>query len=131
MRQYISPVAFVVRDYEEAIEFFVGKLNFELVEDTSVEARRWVLVRPPGAASPTCLLLAKASTPAQRDAVGNQAGGRVFLFLNTDDFWRDYDAMTAKGIVFVRPPKREAYGTVAVFEDLYGNRWDLIQPSVE
>ena len=127
MQQHISPVAFVVKDYDEAIEFFVEKLDFELVEDTPLEGKRWVLVRPSGSEHATCLLLAKASTPEQIEAIGDQTGGRVFLFLNTDDFWRDYEAMRAKGIVFSRPPKEEDYGTVAVFEDLYGNKWDLIQ----
>ncbi|HEY7672144.1 MAG TPA: VOC family protein [Gammaproteobacteria bacterium] len=128
MRQHISPIAFIVRDYDEAIEFFIEKLSFDLVEDTPIEKKRWVLVRPSGSVNQACLLLSKAATPEQAEAVGNQTGGRVFLFLNTDDFWRDYEAMKAKGIVFTRPPKEETYGTVAVFEDLYGNRWDLIQP---
>lgn len=123
-------VALVVRDYDEAIEFFCQKLHFELVEDTyqPEQDKRWVLVEPPGSAG-TQLLLARASKPGQERAIGNQTGGRVFLFLQTDDFWRDYEDMLAERIHFVREPKVEPYGTVAVFEDLYGNLWDLIQPA--
>ena len=130
MRQSIIHIALVVREYDEAIAFFCDKLGFRLVEDTYQPAqdKRWVVVSPPGSEG-TNLLLARATTPEQRDAIGNQTGGRVFLFLGTDDFWRDYEAMQAQGIHFVRPPKTESYGTVAVFEDLYGNWWDLIQPS--
>lgn len=129
MRQAIAHVALVVREYDEAIEFFCGKLHFTLVEDTyqPEQDKRWVLVAPPGS-SGTTLLLARASTPAQAASVGKQAGGRVFLFLATDDFWRDYKEMLSAGIHFVRQPKDAPYGTVAVFEDLYGNLWDLIQP---
>ncbi|MFL7868400.1 MAG: VOC family protein [Anaerolineales bacterium] len=130
MKQSIIHVALVVRDYDEAIAFFCQKLHFELVEDTYQPAqdKRWVVVAPPGS-NGTTLLLARASTPAQEASVGDQTGGRVFLFLSTDDFWRDYNEMLAAGIQFVREPKSESYGTVAVFEDLYGNLWDLIEPS--
>lgn len=128
MRQSIAHVALVVRDYDEAIAFFTGKLGFTLVADEyqAEQDKRWVLVAPPGSTG-TSLLLARASTPHQEAFVGNQAGGRVFLFLETDDFDRDFAAMTAAGIRFVREPKRAPYGTVAVFEDLYGNLWDLVQ----
>jgi catechol 2,3-dioxygenase-like lactoylglutathione lyase family enzyme len=128
MKQSIVHVALVVRDYDEAIEFYVNKLNFGLVEDTyqPEQDKRWVVVSPPGSVG-TTLLLAKASKPEQEPFVGNQAGGRVFLFLNTDDFWRDYKAMVAKGVRFVREPKEAEYGMVAVFQDLYGNLWDLLQ----
>ncbi|HUQ83910.1 MAG TPA: VOC family protein [Gemmatimonadaceae bacterium] len=128
MKQSIVHVAIVVRDYDEAIRFYTEKLGFTLVEDTyqPEQNKRWVLVAPPGSEG-TALLLARASTPEQEKFVGNQAGGRVFLFLQTDDFWRDYHRMLALGITFVRDPKVESYGTVAVFEDLYGNRWDLLQ----
>ena len=128
MKQSIVHIALVVRDYDEAIEFYTKKLNFTLVEDTyqPEQDKRWVVVAPPGS-NETTLLLAKASKPEQEPFVGNQAGGRVFLFLNTDDFWRDYNEMTAKGIKFVREPKEAEYGTVAVFEDIYGNLWDLLQ----
>ena len=128
MRQSIVHVALVVKDYDEAIEFYTKKLHFSLVEDTyqPEQDKRWVVVSPPGSVG-TTLLLAKAATAEQKAFVGNQSGGRVFLFLNTDDFWRDYEEMAAKGIKFVREPKTESYGTVAVFEDLYGNRWDLLQ----
>ena len=128
MNQAILHVALVVRDYDEAIAFFCGKLHFTLVEDTyqPEQDKRWVLVSPPGS-SGTTLLLARAATPEQEDFIGRQTGGRVFLFLQTDDFWRDFNAMRASGINFVREPKEASYGTVAVFEDLYGNLWDLIQ----
>lgn len=128
MTQSIVHVALVVRDYDEAIAFFTQKLNFVLVQDEYQPAqdKRWVVVAPPGS-SGTTLLLARASTPEQEPFVGNQAGGRVFLFLSTDDFWRDYNEMVERGIRFVRPPSEQPYGLVAVFEDLYGNRWDLIQ----
>jgi len=128
MKHAIAHVALVVRDYDEAIAFFCGKLRFTLVEDTDQpeQNKRWVVVAPPGS-SGTTLLLARATSPEQTSAVGNQTGGRVFLFLGTDDFWRDYEAMRAAGIRFVRDPKEAPYGTVAVFEDLYGNRWDLVQ----
>jgi catechol 2,3-dioxygenase-like lactoylglutathione lyase family enzyme len=130
MQQSILHVALVVRDYDEAIAFFTKKLRFTLVEDTYIpeQDKRWVLVRPPGAAG-TNLLLARPSTVEQAALVGNQTGGRVTFFLSTDNFWRDYRAMVAAGVRFVREPKTEAYGTVAVFEDLYGNLWDLIEPT--
>lgn len=128
MKQQIAHIAIVVKDYDEAIRFYTTKLNFTLVEDTVLsETKRWVLVRPPG--SEGCgLLLAKAANKEQEGRIGNQTGGRVFLFLHTDDFWRDYNRMVAEDIKFVRQPSKEQYGTVAVFEDLYGNLWDLIQP---
>jgi len=128
IKQSIVHVALVVRDYDEAIEFYTKKLHFELVEDTyqPEQDKRWVTVKPPGSDGMT-LLLAQASKPEQEPFIGNQTGGRVFLFLNTDDFWRDYSDMIAKGIKFVREPKEEEYGTVAVFEDLYGNLWDLLE----
>jgi len=128
MKQSIVHVALVVRDYDEAIEFYTKKLNFRLVEDTyqPEQDKRWVVVAPPGS-SGTSLLLARASKAEQERFVGDQAGGRVFLFLNTDDFWRDYTHMVSLGIAFVREPKRESYGTVAVFKDLYGNLWDLLE----
>jgi catechol 2,3-dioxygenase-like lactoylglutathione lyase family enzyme len=128
MKQSIAHVALVVRDYDEAIEFYTQKLRFTLVEDTyqPEQDKRWVVVAPPGS-SGTTLLLARASKPEQEAFIGNQTGGRVFLFLNTDDFWRDYNEMVSRGVRFVREPKEEAYGTVAVFEDLYGNLWDLLQ----
>jgi catechol 2,3-dioxygenase-like lactoylglutathione lyase family enzyme len=124
-------VSLVVRDYDEALAFFRGKLGFELVEDTPVpeQGKRWVVVKPAGAVG-AHLLLARASTPEQEPRVGNQTGGRVFLFLYTDDFRRDYEAFKSRGVVFVREPKEESYGTVAVFRDLYGNLWDLLQPKV-
>jgi catechol 2,3-dioxygenase-like lactoylglutathione lyase family enzyme len=129
MKQSILHVALVVRDYAEAIDFYCGKLNFSLIDDTyqPEQDKRWVVVAPPGGAG-TNLLLARASSPDQEKFIGNQTGGRVFLFLQTDDFPRDYGAMLASGINFVREPKEESYGTVAVFEDLYGNLWDLFEP---
>ena len=128
MKQAIVHVALVVDDYDEAIEFYCQKLNFELIEDTyqSDQDKRWVVVSPPGSNGAT-LLLAKATKPEQKLVVGDQSGGRVFLFLNTDDFWRDYNDMISKGIQFEREPKEEEYGLVAVFKDLYGNLWDLLQ----
>jgi catechol 2,3-dioxygenase-like lactoylglutathione lyase family enzyme len=128
MRHAIVHVALVVRDYDEAIAFYTQKLGFTLVEDTyqPEQDKRWVVVAPAGT-SGTTLLLARASNAEQAKFVGDQAGGRVFLFLSTDDFWRDYNRMTAAGVPFVRPPSVAAYGTVAVFEDLYGNRWDLVE----
>jgi catechol 2,3-dioxygenase-like lactoylglutathione lyase family enzyme len=128
MNQSILHVALVVRDYDEAIDFYCQKLSFELLEDTyqPEEDKRWVVVAPPGS-NGTSLLLARASSPEQEAFIGRQSGGRVFLFLQTDDFWRDYDKMLSLGIKFVREPKDATYGTVAVFEDLYGNLWDLIQ----
>jgi catechol 2,3-dioxygenase-like lactoylglutathione lyase family enzyme len=128
MKQSIVHVALVVKDYDEAIAFYTQKLNFELLEDTyqPEQDKRWVVVSPPGS-NGVSLLLARASKPEQDAFVGNQSGGRVFLFLNTDDFWRDYEAMKSRGIEFVREPKKQAYGTVAVFKDLYGNLWDLLE----
>ena len=128
MRQEILHIALVVRDYDEAISFYCEKLHFTLVEDSyqPEQDKRWVVVSPPGS-NGASLLLARASTPVQEAFIGNQTGGRVFLFLSTDDFWRDYNEMLSAGIHFVREPKNATYGTVAVFEDLYGNLWDLIQ----
>lgn len=128
MKQSIVHIALVVRDYDEAIEFYTKKLNFDLIEDTyqPEQDKRWVVVAPPNSKG-TTILLARASKEEQKDFIGNQAGGRVFLFLNTDDFWRDYNAMISEGIEFVRKPKEADYGTVAVFKDLYGNLWDLLQ----
>ena len=128
MQQSIVHVALVVGDYDEALGFYVGKLGFRVVEDKDQpgQNKRWVVISPPGV-SGTSLLLARASTPGQEAFVGNQTGGRLFLFLHTDDFWRDYHRVIAAGVSFVRPPSEEPYGTVAVFEDLYGNRWDLLQ----
>ena len=130
MPQTIGYVALVVHDYDEAIAYFTQKLGFDLIEDSPANDRlgknkRWVLVAPSGSRG-TSLLLAKASNPDECSRVGNQTGDRVFLFLHTDDFWRDYHAMTARGVKFVETPRREPYGIVAVFEDLYGNRWDLL-----
>ena len=134
MRQRIAHVALLVRDYDEAIAFYTQKLHFTVVEDSDQPAqdKRWVVVAPPGSIGSdkdagTTLLLARASTPEQARFVGDQAGGRVFLFLQTDDVWRDYRTMSDAGITFVRAPSEQPYGTVAVFEDLYGNRWDLVQ----
>jgi catechol 2,3-dioxygenase-like lactoylglutathione lyase family enzyme len=128
MKQSLVHVALVVREYDEAVAFYTETLRFTLLEDTfqPEQNKRWVVVAPPGGGGAT-LLLAKASTPEQAQFIGNQAGGRVFLFLNTDDFWRDYHEMRANGVRFVREPMQASYGTVAVFEDLYGNRWDLIE----
>jgi catechol 2,3-dioxygenase-like lactoylglutathione lyase family enzyme len=128
MIQSIVHIALVVKDYDEAIEFYTKKLHFTLIEDTyqPEQDKRWVVVSPPGSVG-TTLLLAKASKQEQELFIGNQAGGRVFLFLNTDDFWRDYNEMIANGIEFVREPKDQSYGMVAVFKDLYGNLWDLLQ----
>ena len=126
-RQRIGYVALVVRDYDESIEYYTTALGFELVEDTALDdEKRWVLLAAPGSVE-TRLLLAKASTPQQAKRIGDQTGGRVFLFLHTDDFWRDYRQMIARGVKFCEAPRDESYGTVAVFEDLYGNRWDLLQ----
>ncbi|HKS54585.1 MAG TPA: VOC family protein [Steroidobacteraceae bacterium] len=128
MQQSIGYVSLVVRDYDEAIRFFVGTLDFELIEDTVIESqnKRWVLVAPPGATQ-SRLLLARAVGAEQESRIGNQTGGRVFLFLHTDDFWRDYRRYRERGVVFAREPQEESYGTVAVFRDLYGNLWDLLQ----
>jgi len=129
MNQHISKIALVVKEYDEAIEFYTQKLNFRLVEDTRLsENKRWVVIMPPGDAG-FGLLLAKAANERQTSRIGDQTGGRVFLFLFTDNFWRDYNNMVAQEIRFVRAPVDEPHGTVAVFEDLYGNLWDLIQPS--
>lgn len=129
MNQRLGLIALVVRDYDEALDFFIGTLGFTLVEDLPVPAqgKRWVVIAPPGAGG-AHLLLARAASTEQETRIGNQTGGRVFLFLYTDDFWRDYRGYTARGVTFVRPPAEEAYGTVAVFLDLYGTRWDLIEP---
>ena len=128
MRQHLGLIALLVRDYDEAIDYFTGKLCFDVVEDTAMGNRkRWVVVAPPGSREAR-LLLAKAVTPEQSAQIGNQAGGRVFLFLRTDDFWRDYRDMQSKGISFREDPREEPYGTVVVFDDLYGNKWDLVQP---
>jgi len=125
--QKIAHVAVVVRDYDEAIKFYTKVMGFDLVEDTPLDdKKRWVVVSPPNSAG-TSLLLARAATPEQERCVGRQTGGRVFLFLHTDDFWRDYHAMRSRGIQFENEPRQEAYGTVAIFLDLYGNRWDLVE----
>lgn len=128
MKQAIVHIALVVKDYDEAIEFYTKKLNFELIEDTyqPEQDKRWVVVAPPGSKE-TTILLAKASKEEQEPFVGNQTGGRVFLFLNTDDFWRDYNGLIQKNVEFIREPKQADYGMVAVFKDLYGNQWDLLQ----
>ena len=127
MKQSLIHVALVVRDYDEAIHYYTQIIGFQLLEDTKLSAtKRWVLVTPSG--SSTSILLAKASTHEQMSSVGNQTGGRVFLFLHTDNFWRDYKSLMTKGVKFVREPAEEVYGTVSVFEDLYGNLWDLIEP---
>lgn len=128
MKQSIVHIALVVKDYDEALEFYINKLHFVLIEDTyqPEQDKRWVVISPPGS-SGTTLLLARASKPEQEPYIGNQTGGRVFLFLNTDDFWRDYNNLLAQGIKIVREPKQAEYGMVAVFEDLYGNLWDLLQ----
>ncbi len=128
MMQSIVHIALVVKEYDEAIEFYTKKLHFTLIEDTyqPEQDKRWVVVSPPGSAG-TTILLARASKSEQEPFIGNQTGGRVFLFLNTDDFWRDYHDMLLKGIRFVREPKKQPYGMVAVFQDLYGNLWDLLQ----
>ncbi|MGN7410765.1 VOC family protein [Sporosarcina sp. SAFN-010] len=127
MTQSILHTALVVKDYDEAIEFYTKKLKFNLVEDTyqPKQDKRWVVVSPSGSGS--AILLAKASNPEQEQFIGNQSGGRVFLFLRTDDFWRDYNEMVSIGIEFAREPSEESYGTVAVFKDLYGNLWDLLE----
>ena len=128
MKQSIIHIALLVKDYDEAIEFYTKKLHFNLVEDTyqPEQNKRWVVISPPGSQG-TTLLLARASKPEQEPFIGNQTGGRVFLFLNSDDFWRDYNEMVSRGIKFIREPKEAEYGMVAVFEDLYGNLWDLLQ----
>lgn len=128
MTQHLGLVSLLVRDYDEAIAFYVGKLGFALTEDTLQPAqdKRWVVITPPGAKE-SGILLARATNDHQASLIGNQAGGRVFLFLYTDDFWRGFNAYKSSGVTFVREPKTESYGAVAVFEDLYGNRWDLVQ----
>jgi len=126
-RQHIAYVALVVRDYDEAKAYYRGVLGFELIEDTALaDGKRWVLVTPPGSRE-TRLLLARAATPEQAKRVGDQTGGRVFLFLHTDNFWRDFRAMQEKGVKFCEQPRKESYGVVVVFEDLFGNRWDVLQ----
>jgi len=128
MIQSVVHIALIVKDYDEAIEFYTKKLSFTLIEDTyqPEQDKRWVVVSPPGS-SGTTILFARASKSEQESFIGNQAGGRIFLFLGTDDFWRDYNDMIAKGIEFVREAKEQSYGIVAVFKDLYGNLWDLVQ----
>ncbi|AUD01113.1 VOC family protein [Spirosoma pollinicola] len=128
MKQRIAQIALVVDDYDDAIAFYTQKLNFTLVEDTRLsETKRWVRVAAPGSTD-FCLLLAQATNEEQKSRIGNQTGGRVFLYLYTDDFWRDYNNLVAKSIKIIREPSEEAYGKVAVFEDLYGNLWDMIEP---
>lgn len=127
MTQAIGAVTVVVGDYDEAITYYISRLGFDLLEDVDLgKGKRWVLVRPPGGAG-TCLLLAKAANADQRMCISDQTGGRVFLFLYTDDFWADYEAFSARGVHFSEVPRRESYGVVVVFEDLYGNRWDLVE----
>jgi catechol 2,3-dioxygenase-like lactoylglutathione lyase family enzyme len=129
MKQKIAHLTLLVKDYDEAIQFYTKKLDFDLLEDTSLgREKRWVLIAPKGSKS-CSLLLGKAANEQQSQHIGNQTGGRVFLFLYTDDFWRDYHKMISNDITFIRLPKEEPYGTVAVFEDLYGNLWDLIESS--
>ena len=132
MKQSIVHIALVVKDYDEAIAFYTKKLNFDLIEDIyqPEQNKRWVIVSPPNSTG-TTILLAKASKAIQEEFIGNQTGGRVFLFLNTDDFWRDYNQMISIGIEFIREPKKADYGTVAVFKDLYGNLWDLLELNPE
>jgi catechol 2,3-dioxygenase-like lactoylglutathione lyase family enzyme len=128
MNQHIAHIALLVNDYDEAIEFYTGKLHFTLVENTVLsDAKRWVRIAPPGSTG-CCLLLAKAVNDEQKSRIGNQTGGRVFLFLNTDNFERDYQNLLDNRVTIIRPPVKESYGTVAVFADLYGNLWDLIEP---
>jgi uncharacterized glyoxalase superfamily protein PhnB len=129
MNQRLAHIAIVVNDYDEAIKFYIDKLKFDLIEDTKLsETKRWVRIKPRGEGQ-TCLLLAKAANDEQQSRVGNQTGGRVFLFLHTDDFERDYKNLIDNGIEIVRPPQKEPYGTVAVFKDMYGNLWDMIEPN--
>lgn len=128
MKQRIAHITLIVKDYDEAIAFYTDKLDFELVEDTKLtDDKRWVRVRPQGA-NEFSLLLAKAANQEQSKSIGNQAGGRVFLFLFTDNLWRDYHKMAERNVEFVKAPKQEEYGTVAIFKDLYGNLWDLLEP---
>ena len=127
MKQKIGYITLIIKDYDEAITFFRDKLGFKLSEDTKIDSmKRWVLMSPENS-NGTSLLLARASTPEQRNLIGNQAGGRVFFFLHTDDFWRDYKRMKKQGVVFCEHPREETYGIVAVFKDLYGNKWDLLE----
>lgn len=127
VKQHIGSIALVVENYDDAIEFYTTKLRFELIEDLDLgRGKRWVLISPPNS-NGTNLLLAEASTSDQKQAIGNQTGGRVFLFLHTNDFWRDYDLMKTNGVVFNEEPREEVYGTVVVFQDLYGNKWDLLE----
>jgi catechol 2,3-dioxygenase-like lactoylglutathione lyase family enzyme len=127
MGQVIGYVALIVREYDEAIDFYTNRLQFNLIEDIQLDARkRWVLVAPPGSTG-TALLLARAVTPEQESRIGNQTGGRVFLFLHSDNFWQDYHTMKERGVQFLEEPRQEPYGAVAVFLDLYGNKWDLVQ----
>lgn len=130
MKQSLGLISLVVDDYDKALDFYVGQLGFDLIEDTYVpeQDKRWVVVKPKGT-SGACLLLAKASTPEQVSHIGNQTGGRVFLFLYTDNYWRDFELYKLKGIEFIREPKQVIYGTFAVFQDMYGNQWDLIEPN--
>jgi catechol 2,3-dioxygenase-like lactoylglutathione lyase family enzyme len=126
-KQMIASVALVVENYDDAIDFYIGKLKFDLIEESDLgDGKRWVQIAPPNSTG-TKLLLAQASSEQQSHAIGNQAGGRVFLFLQTDNFWRDYEDMKSNGVLFCEVPREEEYGTVAVFEDLYGNKWDLLQ----
>lgn len=127
MNQSLALISYLVRDYDEAIEFFTKVMQFDLIEDTPQAGKRWVVVRP-RSGNGASLLLAQAASPEQESAIGNQTGGRVFLFLHTDDFRRDYQRMKASGVKFLETPREEPYGTVAVFSDLYGNKWDLLQP---
>jgi catechol 2,3-dioxygenase-like lactoylglutathione lyase family enzyme len=132
MKQRLAHIAIVVNDYDEAIRFYTEKLHFDLIEDTQLsETKRWVFVRPKGGDSCCCLLLAKSANEEQQSRIGNQTGGRVFLFLHTDNFERDYQNLLDNKIEIVRPPQKEVYGTVAVFKDIYGNLWDLIEPTGE
>ena len=127
MNQKIIHISLLVKDYDEAIEYYTKKLNFNLIEDSVLdEKKRWVIIAPPGS-NETSILLAEAATKSQKDCIGNQSGGRVFLFLHTNDFWLDYKKMKDKGINFIEKPRKEKYGDVVVFKDLYGNKWDLIQ----
>ncbi len=129
MPQSIAHLTIVVRNYDEALDFYTQKLGFHLLEDTPLtDNKRWILVAPPNSRG-SALLLAQADTPDQSLAIGNQTGGRVFLFLHTDDFWRDYKAYQSRGVRFLESPRQESYGIVAVFEDLYGNKWDLLEPA--
>ena len=130
MKQSLGLISFVVKDYDEALDFFTGKLDFELVEDTYIQEqdKRWIVIKPKGNRGAN-LLLARGSTPEQEASIGNQTGGRVFLFLYTDNFWRDYELYRSKGIEFIREPEQMQYGKVAVFKDLYGNQWDLLEPN--